>query len=80
MTLTLFNPLVRKSIQCPLCSGPKPIGLIACWPCYRKEELKYGNAVAEQIIAAREGELQQERMRTVGCPISHWSQAMRYTR
>lgn len=42
---------VRLSTQCPLCLGAKPQGLIACWPCYRSQGLRYCNPVAEAKIA-----------------------------
>lgn len=46
------NPHVRASTVCPLCSGFKSQGLVACWPCYRSSDLKYGNPAAEAKIAA----------------------------
>lgn len=48
------HPLTRKSHACPLCDGPKDIGLIACWSCYREYRLRNGNADAEAMIAQHE--------------------------
>jgi len=44
------NPNVRKGKVCPLCSGSKQEGLIACWSCYHAKGLRYGNEEAEQTI------------------------------
>ena len=60
--ITLDNPLVRASDLCPLCDGLKPVGLVACWSCYRGADMRNGNAVAEQRIARREAALQEERV------------------
>ena len=46
------NPFVRDCNVCPLCNGPKSIGLIACWPCFRKHDMRNGNRDAEERIAA----------------------------
>lgn len=35
-------PRVRAACKCPLCGGSKEPGVIACWPCYRRN-LKDGN-------------------------------------
>ena len=51
------NPHVRSEPVCPLCHGAKPVGLVACWPCFRLHNLKVGDRRAEQIIARREAEL-----------------------
>lgn len=47
-------PLVRASLTCPLCFGAKEAGLVACWACYRRIGLRYGNKDAEVAIAASE--------------------------
>jgi hypothetical protein len=44
------HPRVRASERCPLCGGPKTVGLIACWNCYNQENLRDGNALAEAIF------------------------------
>lgn len=46
------NQYVRASKVCPLCYGVKSIGIVACWPCYRSHDLKYGNEAAEATITA----------------------------
>lgn len=56
-TLTIDNPHVRNARLCPLCDGDKAQGLVACWPCYNTHGLRYGNAIAESRIAARERHL-----------------------
>jgi hypothetical protein len=55
--MELDYPQVRAQRVCPLCQGAKETGLVACWPCYRTYELRYGNAAAEQIIAQAEDRL-----------------------
>ena len=44
------HPNVRASVVCPLCQGAKDAGLVACWPYYRKNEMRYGNPDAELKI------------------------------
>lgn len=55
--MTTDNPLIRAGTVCPLCDGPKNVGLVACWDCYRSQELKYGNPDAEALLDQREAEL-----------------------
>lgn len=35
-------PNIRKSRYCPFCSRQKDIGLVACWPCYRAQDMRNG--------------------------------------
>lgn len=51
------NPRVRMQIICPVCDGSKDRGLVACWPCFRKYDMRNGNPVCEEIIRDRENEL-----------------------
>ena len=44
------NENVRASNQCPLCEGEKETGLVVCWPCYRRYDLRNGNPEAENKI------------------------------
>jgi len=44
------NENVRASSRCPLCEGHKDIGLVTCWPCYRRYGLRNGNPEAEARI------------------------------
>jgi len=44
------NQNVRASNRCPLCEGHKDIGLVTCWPCYRRYDLRNGNPEAEAKI------------------------------
>jgi hypothetical protein len=53
-------PLVRAQFLCPLCQGEKAAGLLVCWPCFRRCELKYGNPQAEAEIARYELKLSGE--------------------
>ncbi len=48
--IKLDNENVRASNRCPLCNGYKPVGLVACWPCYRLHDLRNGNPEAEAKI------------------------------
>ena len=50
-------PRVRSSSVCPLCSGRKETGLVACWSCYRAYGLRYGNREAEALIEQAEARL-----------------------
>jgi len=53
------NPRVRASTTCPLCRGAKATGLIACWPCFRRWDMRHGNPNAERVIEGRELELRE---------------------
>jgi hypothetical protein len=55
--MELDNPLTRAGTTCPLCSKAKDAGCVACWPCYRRFELKYGNQTAEAVIDSYETRL-----------------------
>lgn len=55
--MELDNPMVRASSGCPLCGKAKDAGLVACWPCYRLFELRYGNQTAEAVIDSAEARL-----------------------
>lgn len=48
-------PKVRAHHVCPVCNGPKDLGLIACWPCFRNRGVKTGQM--EKVLEAREAEL-----------------------
>jgi hypothetical protein len=50
-------PHVRASEVCPLCYGHKDQGLIACWPCYHTQGLRYGNNEAEELMKQTESRL-----------------------
>jgi hypothetical protein len=57
--IQIDHPNVRASVVCPLCQGVKDAGLVACWPCYRKNEMRYGNPAAELKIDQAEKRLGQ---------------------
>ncbi len=44
------HPLVRASATCPICEGPKDSGLVICWPCYRKTNMRCGNQDVELLL------------------------------
>lgn len=50
-------PLVRSSLICPLCRKNKEVGLVCCWHCYRKRDMRNGNKEAEALIAEADAEL-----------------------
>lgn len=54
------RPNVRASGRCPICARQKACGLLVCWPCYRREGLRQGNARCEALIAKREAELRRD--------------------
>ena len=43
-------PNLRKSKTCPFCRKAKDIGTIACWPCYRSEDLRNGEDACQTAI------------------------------
>lgn len=52
---------VRGSIVCPLCgSYEKPLGNIACWPCYHENGMRYGHEIAETVIRAADDLLSRQ--------------------
>lgn len=55
--MTLDHPHLRQSAICPLCSGPKDAGLVACWHCYRRYGLRDGNPAVEARLDAAEAAL-----------------------
>lgn len=55
--MTFDHPLVRASLKCPLCAGPKDQALVACWPCFRSWNMRGGNRNADAIIASVEASL-----------------------
>lgn len=63
MTTILDHPLIRASTICPLCIGSKDTGLLVCWPCYRSENLRNGNAAADAKIDYEEARLAGQRGR-----------------
>lgn len=40
--MTIDHPNIRNWTKCPFCLGNKDQGLVACWPCYRKHDLRNG--------------------------------------
>ena len=50
----LDYPHVRASAVCPLCLGHKDQGLIACWPCYHRRGMRYGNNEVEEVLKQTE--------------------------
>ena len=63
--MELDYPKVRAQVLCPLCVGDKDEGLLVCWPCYRRYELRSGNEVVEQIIAQAENGLVAQAARVI---------------
>jgi hypothetical protein len=50
-------PLIRSGETCPVCSGRKDQGLVTCWDCYKRHDLRNGNSRIAKIIALREARL-----------------------
>lgn len=48
---------VRSSIICPVCGREKQAGLMVCWYCYRRHEMRYGNKEVEMLIEKAEDRL-----------------------
>lgn len=58
--MTLDHSLIRASHVCPFCSKAKDAGLVACWPCYRSNDLRNGGGqqtldVTEAALLAPRG-------------------------
>lgn len=54
---TVDNPHVRADQTCPLCRGHKDIGLLACWPCYRRSGLRIASGESDSVISRRDAYL-----------------------
>jgi hypothetical protein len=51
----LDHPHIRQANRCPVCHNGKEAGLLVCWTCYRKLDLRNGIAPAiAQILANAE--------------------------
>lgn len=55
---TADHPLVRASTFCPLCLGYKNTGQVACWECYHRHGVRYGDPEAEHTIDEAERALE----------------------
>lgn len=44
---TIDYPRIRRDSTCPFCTRTKDQGLIACWPCFRRENLRQGETAAQ---------------------------------
>ena len=57
LKIVMDHPHLRAGHICPLCDGVKDSGLVCCWLCFRKYDLRSGNEAAESMIDAKEHEL-----------------------
>jgi hypothetical protein len=48
--MTDDHPLTREGHQCPLCGDAKDAGLVACWGCYRANNMRHPNIIARHLI------------------------------
>lgn len=55
--LEIDLPNLRQSKVCVLCNAEKAAGLIVCWDCYRKHELRRGNPTIEARLALEDKRL-----------------------
>lgn len=54
------NPHTRAQTECPLCKGTKSEGLVTCWPCYRRHDMRSGtDVVSNRLIATFEASARQ---------------------
>lgn len=51
------RPLIIASCICPLCCKVKEVGLMVCWPCFEKHDLKNSNAHIEERLDEIERDL-----------------------
>ena len=54
------RPRLRAIGSCPICHKDKDCGQVVCWPCYRKQGLKWGNPKVEEILDQWEKNLEAE--------------------
>jgi hypothetical protein len=47
-------PNLRRSLQCAACDGVKLKGCVVCWACYGRLGMRFGNPVAERMLARAE--------------------------
>jgi hypothetical protein len=47
-------PHIRRDTYCPFCGDHKRAGLLACWPCFQSNGMKYGDTRAENVLRDRE--------------------------
>ncbi len=52
------HPRVRASLTCPLCLRHKDTGLVACWPCFGRYDMRQGNWTLESIFDEAESALE----------------------
>lgn len=57
--MTTDNPRTRWQTICPICNGFKDHGLIACWSCFRKHNMRNCNLLAEKVVADFERTLEE---------------------
>ena len=48
--MTPDHPRVRASRVCPVCGQAKDYGLVVCWPCYRRVNMRAGNEAVETLL------------------------------
>jgi hypothetical protein len=56
--IKLDHPHIRALIVCPLCQGQKDKELLVCWPCFRRDRMRYGNPTVEAILDKLEADLE----------------------
>jgi hypothetical protein len=44
------HPKTRAGVVCPVCKTHKTVGLVVCWECYRRHNLRYGNPEIDAIL------------------------------
>jgi hypothetical protein len=73
------HPLLRKSHICPLCDLDKSVGLVACWPCFRLWDMRYGNDLIDEQLDTAEAHLEarERNAQIVRAQFAYWSEYKR---
>jgi hypothetical protein len=59
--MTQDYPKLRQSLQCPACDEAKLKGCVVCWACYGRLGMRFGNPIAERMLARAQQLLVEER-------------------
>lgn len=55
--MTVDHPRTRNHPLCPICHGPKNQGLIVCWTCFNRHNMRNPNLRCELLIEQHEIDL-----------------------
>ena len=58
--MTLDHPHIRALLYCQACDNPKEPQHLLCWRCYRRHDMRYGNAAVEACLDEIEANLDRK--------------------